>query len=161
MVNDDQLRKVMRQHGWRDSDISDTAGFHSNDNNIYLLRGNEWSQLHEMAHAAGIVDKDLAPWITEGITECVAADIAKKKKWKHRGTYPEFVRIVRKDLAPTLGLTTMQIGQVVAAAPAHAGRDLSKRLSLRTNIPARTWYKAIGPGAATPGQFNRLLEKAT
>jgi len=160
VVNDKGLRKVMRGHGWRDTEISDTAGFHSQDNVIYLLRGNEWSQLHELVHAAGVVDKDLAPWVTEGITEAVAQDIAKKKKWKHHSTYPEYVEIVRKKLAPALGLTPLQLGEIVAAAPKQAGRNLARRLSLRTQIPAQHCYKALGPGNLSPQKFTALLKKA-
>lgn len=160
VVDHGGLRKVMRGHGWRDAEINDTAGFHSQDNVIYLLRGNEWSQLHELVHAAGVIDKDLAPWITEGITEAVAQDIAKKKKWKHRETYPEYVRVIRKQLAPAAGLTTLQVGEIVAAAPQRAGRDLARRLAIRTNIPERTWYKAIGPGSLSPAKFKSLVKKA-
>ena len=161
VVGDSDLRSVMRGHGWRDKEINDTAGFHSQDNVIYLLHGNEWSQLHELVHAAGVVDKDLSPWITEGVTEAVAEDIAKKKKWKHHSTYPQYVKVVGKDLAPALGLSVMDIGAIVAAAPARAGRDLSRRLALRTNIAQNKWYKVIGPGSLSPQKFTTLLTKAS
>jgi len=161
VVNDKALRKVMRGHGWRDAEISDTAGFHSQDNVIYLLRGNEWSQLHELVHAAGVVDKDLCPWATEGITEAVAQDIAKQKKWKHHSTYPEYVKIVRTKLAPALGLKPLQVGEIVASDPKHAGRNLAKRLSLRTQIPERQWYKTLGPGNLSPQKFTTLLAQAS
>jgi hypothetical protein len=156
IVNSNGLKKVMRRHGWRDAEINDTAGFHGQDNRIYLLRGNEWSLLHELVHAAGIVDKDLASWLTEGLTEAVAEDIAKQKQWEHRSTYPRYVKIVRQQVAPALGLTVAQIGEIVAAQPARAGRDLAQRLALRTSVPLRQWYKAIGPGATSPEAFTRL-----
>ena len=160
IVDPHGLKQVMRTHGWRDAEINDTAGFHSQDNVIYLLQGNEWSQLHELVHAAGIVDKDLAPWATEGITEAVAEDIAKKKKWKHRSTYPRYVKIVREELCPALGLTVLQVGELVAAQPSKAGRELSQRLAVRTNVPVRTWYKALGPGVLGPEKFTKTLRRA-
>lgn len=160
IVNPTQLQRVMQAHGWRDQEISDTAGFHSQDNVIYLLQGNEWSQLHELVHAAGIVDKDIAPWATEGITEAVAEDIAKKKKWKHHSTYPAYVTIVRKQLAPALGLTVLQIGQIVAAQPARAGRNISERLATRhPGTKARTWYKGLSRGVTGPEPFQAQLKK--
>ena len=157
VVNHQGMQQVMKRHGWRDAEISDTAGFHSQDNRIYLLRDNEWSLLHELVHAAGVVDKNLASWITEGITEAVAQDIAKQKKWEHRETYPEYVRVVRKELGPAIGLTAVQMGAIVAAKPSDAGRELARRLALRTNQPQRAWYKTIGPGSSSPEKFRRLV----
>ena len=157
VVNRQGMQQVMKRHGWRDAEISDTAGFHSQDNRIYLLRDNEWSLLHELVHAAGVVDKNLASWITEGITEAVAQDIAKQKKWEHRETYPEYVRVVRKELGPAIGLTAVQMGSIVAAKPSDAGRELARRLALRTNQPQRAWYKTIGPGSSSPEKFRRLV----
>jgi hypothetical protein len=157
VVSQDGMRRVMRTHGWRDAEIDDTAGFHTQDNKIYLLRGNEWSLLHELVHAAGVVDKDLASWVTEGITEAAAEDIAKSKGMQHRATYPQYVKIVRQQLAPALGLTPMQVAEVVAARPSKAGRDLASRLALRSDVSARSWYKAIGPGATSPEAFLRLM----
>lgn len=160
IVSHTALKRVMKRHGWRDAEINDTAGFHAQDSSIYLLRGNEWSQLHEMVHAAGIIDKDLAPWVTEGITEAVAQDIAKKKKWKHQETYPEYVRVVRKELAPALGLTPLQIGEIVASHPQRAGHELARRLAIRSNLPDKTWYKAIGPGSLSPRAFRSAIQRA-
>jgi len=156
IVSQNGMRRVMKTHGWRDAEINDTAGFHTQDNRVYLLRGNEWSLLHELVHAAGVIDKDLASWVTEGITEAAAEDIAKANGLDHRSTYPKFVKIVRQQLSPALGLTPTQLAEVVASQPNKAGRNLSERLAVRTGLSARKWYKTLGPGVASPSAYTHL-----
>jgi len=165
VVSINGLRRIMRQHGWRDAEIDGTAGFHGEDGVISLREGDEWSQLHEQVHAAGIVDQGLAPWLTEGLTEAVAQEIARSKGLKHHPTYPTEVRAVKTKLAPMLGTTVLDLGkQVTAACRANKrqqacqqiGRTLAQQLQDRTGVRATSWYKTIGPGAMGREQFMKL-----
>ena len=160
VVNEGHLAQVMKRHGWRDQDIQQTAGFHGEDNVIYLLQNQEWTLLHELVHAAGVIDRDLASWITEGITEAVAQAVAHKGSMSHHETYPKYVKIVKTKLAPAAGLSIPELGRLVATQPKRAGRHLADLLHTRhPSISAATWYKAIGPGVVTDEPLLRLVRK--
>jgi len=152
IVNGAQLRSVMQQHGWSAGEIGDTAGFHTEQGTILLRRGDEWSLLHELVHAAGVVDKDLAPWLVEGITEAAAQAVAQHHGWKHTPTYPEEVTFVVKTVGPAARLNAVGLAKLVAAAPKTAGRRLATRLAQGRGGRAEDWYRAIGP---TGGDFTQ------
>jgi hypothetical protein len=160
IVNRAGLRRVMRKHGWSDKDISGTAGFHTEDQRILLAPDGAWSLLHELVHAAGITDKDLAPWLAEGITEATAQEVAKSNQMKHHPTYEREVEIVRNKLAPATNTTVIELGRMVARRPEAAGKSLSHLLAKRSSLNATQWYKTIGPGVLTPDPFLKLLRKA-
>ena len=160
VVNKVGLRRVMRKHGWSDRDIDGTAGFHTQDQRILLAEDGQWSLLHELVHAAGITDRDLAPWLTEGITEATAQEIAKTNGISHHPTYDKEVGIVREKLAPATGLGVTSLGRLVAHNPGHAGRKLAQILAKRhSSISTMQWYKTIGPGVLSPQPFLKLLRR--
>jgi hypothetical protein len=160
VVNESHLTQVMKRHGWKDTDIKQTAGFHGEDNVIYLLQHQEWTLLHELVHAAGVVDRDLASWLTEGLTEAVAQDVAHKRNWTHHPTYPQYVKIVRNKVAPAAALSIPQLGRLVAVAPKQAGHHLAQKLHQEyPSISTSTWYKALGPGVLTPAPLEKILRK--
>lgn len=161
VVNKAGLRRVMRKHGWSDADADGTAGFHTQDQRILLAQDGQWSLLHELVHAAGVTDKDMAQWLTEGITEATAQEIAKQSGMSHRPTYDKEVDIVKKKLAPALGMGVTSIGKLVVRDPARAGRQLSKILAQRhPKVSWAQWYKTIGPGVLGPEPFIKLLRRA-
>lgn len=162
IVNGSQLRNVMQQHGWSAGEIGDTAGFHTEQGAILLRRGDEWSLLHELVHAAGVVDKDMAPWLVEGITEAAAQAVAGHHGWKHTPTYPEEVTFVVKTVGPAARLNAVGLAKLVAAAPQTAGRRLAQRLAQGRGGSAENWYAVVGPrgGDFTQGRkgFTKLLK---
>ncbi len=168
IANAAELGAVMQQHGWKAHEVAGTAGFHTEPHcdffrnctpgDVIIREGNDWSLLHEFVHAAGVVDKSLAPWITEGITEAVAQDIAAGEGWEHHPTYAQEVRVVREKLAPALSMSVLDLGRMVVNDPSAAGRDLSKRLSKAVGGSSARWYNAVGPGAADSRRFNTALQ---
>ena len=143
------LRKVMRAHGWRDAEIQGTAGFHtepvrgSKDGDILLERKNAWALLHEMIHAAGVVDHDLTVWLTEGITEATAQVVAKHNGWKHVSTYPTEVAFVQRMLAPATGWSVLEIARAVVKNPRAAATTLGNRLAQQRGGHAHVWAKRL------------------
>ncbi len=170
IANAAELGAVMQKHGWKDHEVAGTAGFHTEPNcnlfgkckpgDILVREGHDWSLLHEFVHAAGVVDKSLAPWITEGITEAVAQAIAEGEGWTHHPTYPDEVDVVREKLAPSLGLTVLDLGRLVVDDPAAAGRDIAKRMSAAVGGSSSRWYNAVGPGAQDARRFTKALQTA-
>ena len=148
IVGDKALRTAMHKHGWKDEDIDGTAGFHTADHTILIRPGSEWSILHELFHAAGIVDRSLGSAIIEGITEACAQDAAKQNGIKHRPTYPAEVKTVRL-LAATLGKTPLDLGRQVVDAPEKVGHTLSSEIGYTLGLSPARIYQIIGPGNTT------------
>ena len=166
IANAAELGAVMQRHGWKAHEVAGTAGFHTEPHctfkgctpgDILVREGNDWSLLHEFVHAAGIIDKSLAPWITEGITEAVAQEIAAGEGWSHHPTYPMEVALVRTKVAPLLGLSILDLGRLVVDDPPGAGRKLARRLSSAVGGTTSRWYNAVGPGAQDTRRFKKAL----
>lgn len=170
IANAAELSAVMQKHGWKAHEVSGTAGFHTEPNctlrgctpgDVIIREGNDWSLLHEFVHAAGVVDRSLAPWITEGITEAVAQEIAAIEGWEHHPTYPHEVTVVREKLAPNISMTVLEVGQLVVNDPTAAGRELAKKMSEGVGGSTTRWYNAVGPGAADSRRFTKALQAAS
>ena len=167
IVNHSEMRAVMRGHGWKAAEIDGTAGFHTEPHckwgkckpgDILLAEGNEWALLHEMVHATDVVDKELAAWLTEGITEACAQDIAKVQGWDHVPTYPREVQFVRAELSPALKMSIMDMGKLIGSNPDEAGQNFAKALASHRGGAWRKWYKALGPGSNDHQRLRRLLK---
>jgi len=156
MVNGQQLRRVMGGYGWSSQEVAETAGFHDPSRRIWLRHGNADSLTHELWHAVGIIDKDLAVWLCEGLTEATAQDDDKLHGIKHRSTYPEWVRLVRTRFAPLAGMTVLKLAAFVVSSPRNAGVRLAQHLQQRTGVPQARWYQVIGPGSNDPRDFLAL-----
>lgn len=158
MTRSDELRTVMRQHGWRDVEIDGTAGFHTEDGQILLRAGEAWPLLHELVHAAGVTDAGVAVWLAEGLTEAVAQDIAAANGWKHHATYPQEVETVRRHLVGATGLSVLDLAKLAAQAKRHFGWVLAQRLAERTQGDPARWYTTIAPGAQDSGFFRAAVQ---
>lgn len=156
IVGDKAMRAVMHKHGWKDADIDGTAGFHTEDQQILIREGDEWSLLHELFHAARITDRSLGSAIVEGLTEACAQDTARANGKVHHPTYPDEVRTVRK-LCHTLGVKPLDLGRRVADNPEKIGHTLAIELGQRLGISPGVVYKTIGVGVSDPTKLANLL----
>jgi hypothetical protein len=157
VVNRGALMRVMNKHGWSRQEVEGTAGFHTEDHRLLIHKGDEWAILHEMVHAAGIIDKDMARWLCEGLTEAVAQDIAKKKKWRHSPTYASEVKLVRTTLCPLVNMKPVELAQVCVARPRSGGRAVAALLQKHTGVPRQRWLSTIGPKVESPHDFKALV----
>ena len=149
VVGPRDLSAVMQAHGWSKDEIEGTAGFHTQDDSILVLQGEEWSVLHELVHAAGVIDVSLAPWLAEGLTEAVAQLAAAKNRWAHHTTYADEVAMIRDRLCPALGMSVQELGRLVASDPRGAAQAIAARLAQNQGSPVDSWLKVIRQDAST------------
>lgn len=159
VVGQREMQKVMGQHGWSAREVNGTAGFHTEDGRILLATDGTWSQLHEMVHAAGVTNESLGTWSTEGITEASAQDIAKARQWKHVPTYQQEVSVIRKQLAPALGISVLDLGRLVAKDPKGARRRIAVGLVQKVGGNGRRWEATLGPSSTSSAAFERELRR--
>ena len=112
-----------------------------------------------MVHATDVVDRSLSQWLTEGINEATAQEIATAEGWDHVPTYPLEVDFVREALAPALGMPVLDLAKLVISDPDGAGKKLADMLSERYGLTRRRWYKSLGPGSHDPTKLKNLLKE--
>ena len=112
LVQPSAMGAIMSKHGWNKDDARGVVGFQVKDD-IYVLTTTPWTVLHELVHKAGINADRLSRYVAEGLTEAIASDLRQSAD-EHQPTYPEETRWVRETLLPVLGLTPIQLGQVLA-----------------------------------------------
>ena len=114
LVEPSAMGKVMENHGWNRDDARGVVGFQVKDD-IYVLNTTPWTVRHELVHKAGINADRMSRYVAEGLTEAIAGDLRQSPD-EHQPTYPEETRWVKETLLPTLGLTAIQLGQILAKA---------------------------------------------
>jgi len=149
------LQAVMLEHGWRADEIDGTAGFHTEGKpgDILIRQGDEWSVLHELVHAAGVVDQGMATWLCEAITEATAQDIAAEQGITHHATYPREVKVLRERLVPVLQAAgylpqekpIFALARRVVRNPTLATKDIVQTLQKQIGGPWGRWIGALGP----------------
>jgi hypothetical protein len=112
LVQPSAMGDIMSKHGWNKDDARGVVGFQVKDD-IYVLTTTPWTVLHELVHKAGINADRLSRYVAEGLTEAISSDLRQSAD-EHQPTYPEETRWVRETLLPLLGLTPIQLGQVLA-----------------------------------------------
>jgi len=166
IVGPADLRSVMNSHGWRDAEINGTAGFHTEPScnllgrctpgDILIRKGNEWSLLHELVHAAGI-DKGLSSWFIEGLTEATAQHIAEAHGLKHHPTYFTEVEQVKTIICPTLGVDVPALARMVLASPKRVARTIAAGLSASLGDSEQSWFNAVGHTAGSVADFKKAV----
>lgn len=184
IASEDDLRTVMRKHGWADAEIDGTIGFHSDDKcsglfrkncrpgDILLREGYEASVLHELVHAAGVVDKYVSVWLCEGITEATAQDIATALKVPQHPTYPAEVRCVRDIVLPAMqaagrlpaapnaeATPVMALAHGIVLHPNRTVTAITQSLDAQYGGGAASWYNVVGPAATSVRHFELYVDR--
>jgi hypothetical protein len=154
LVEPSVMGQIMVKHGWNKDDARGVVGFQVKDD-IYVLTSTPWTVLHELVHKAGINADRMSRYIAEGLTEAIAADLRQSPD-EHQPTYPEETRWVRETLLPILGMTPIQLGQVLAKAH-DAPRALADLLlKKRPNLDRTALLDQLRPQYANRPSLNRV-----
>ena len=107
-----------------------------------------------MIHATGVIDRWMATWLCEAITEATAQEIAAKMGFLHYPTYPEEVGLLRDKLVPALQITGLLPAKdpILALArlslhPKALVRDMTVHLAGRMGGGVNRWRHVLGPEA--------------
>lgn len=154
LVEPSAMGSIMAKNGWNQDDAKNVVGFQVKDD-IYVLTTTPWTVLHELVHKAGINADRLSRYVAEGLTEAIAADLRQSED-EHRPTYPEETQWVRGTLLPLLGMTSIQLGQVVAKA-SDAPRALADLIvQKRPDLDRSTLVDELRPQRTGRPSLNRV-----
>ena len=165
IVGPREMGRTLRQHDWpEDTDPNEFYGFHTDDGRILVQ--DDRSVLHERIHDAGVDDRHIARWICEALSEEVAEHLHRTHGFPWVRTYPEYRRLLHEHLLAPLGLTGVQLAQLVARPPDNVRMDrwLASRLAAagpRLRGQERALRRALGHDAGDdPQPLLRLLPPA-
>ena len=131
IVDEAGMAEVMAKAGWSRNQAAGVVGFHHR-NQVWVLTGRSWTVLHELIHQAGVNADRLASFVAEGLTEAIAREICQPRgncrPDEHRPTYPQETRWVQEELLPALGMSAVELGQVIVRAK-NAPRALAKLMA--------------------------------
>jgi hypothetical protein len=153
IVETSEMGRVMGKHGWNQDDSRGVVGFQVG-NDIYVLRQASWSVLHELVHKAGINADRLSRYVAEGLTEAISADLRQSAD-EHQPTYPEETRWVRETLLPLLGLTPIQLGQVLAKSDDPPRKLAEMIVAKRPDLSRSALVDELRPQRTGRPSFNR------
>jgi len=153
LVQPSAMGNIMSQHGWNRDDARGVVGFQVKDD-IYVLTTTPWTVLHELVHKAGINADRLSRYVAEGLTEAIAADLRQSAD-EHQPTYPEETRWVRETLLPVLGLTPIQLGQVLAKSDDPPRKLAEMIVAKRSDLDRSRLVDELRPQRTGRPSFNR------
>jgi len=153
IVDEDGMAKAMGRAGWSRNETRGVVGFQI-DKEVFVLDRAPWTVLHELIHRAGVNSDRLSRFVAEGLTEAIAREL-KTSPDEHQPTYPKETRWVQEVLLPRLGMTAVQLGQVVAKA-SNAPRALAKLMAKASKTASESdLVAALQPQRAEVPSFNR------
>ena len=156
LVEPSMMGSIMQKHGWNKDDARGVVGFQVKDD-IYVLTSTPWTVLHELVHKAGINADRMSRYIAEGLTEAIAADLRQSAD-EHQPTYPEETRWVRETLLPILGMTPIQLGQVLAKADDPPRKLADMLVEKRPSLDRAALLDQLRPQYASRPSLNRTAE---
>ena len=159
LVQPSAMGDIMSKHGWNKDDARGVVGFQVKDD-IYVLTTTPWTVLHELVHKAGINADRLSRYVAEGLTEAIASDLRQSAD-EHQPTYPEETRWVRETLLPVLGLTPIQLGQVLAKADDPPRKLAEMIVAKRPDLNRSALVDELRPQRTGRPSFNRSAPSAT
>lgn len=159
LVQPSAMGNIMSQHGWNKDDARGVVGFQVKDD-IYVLTTTPWTVLHELVHKAGINADRLSRYVAEGLTEAIAADLRQSAD-EHQPTYPEETRWVRETLLPVLGLTPIQLGQVLAKSDDPPRKLAEMIVAKRSDLDRSRLVDELRPQRTGRPSFNRTSSGTT
>jgi len=159
LVQPSAMGDIMSKHGWNKDDARGVVGFQVKDD-IYVLTTTPWTVLHELVHKAGINADRLSRYVAEGLTEAIAADLRQIAD-EHQPTYPEETRWVRETLLPVLGLTPIQLGQVLAKSDDPPRKLAEMIVAKRSDLDRSRLVDELRPQRTGRPSFNRTSSGTT
>jgi ADP-ribose pyrophosphatase YjhB (NUDIX family) len=96
--------------------LGGVAAIRTPDGKIYLREGHESSGLHEVVHAAGLLEDNVSTYINEGMTQAVAEHIADTHSLTIPRTYRDEVKFVHEYLVPATGKPLPELARGYAGA---------------------------------------------
>jgi hypothetical protein len=156
LVEPSMMGSIMQKHGWNKDDARGVVGFQVKDD-IYVLTSTPWTVLHELVHKAGINADRMSRYIAEGLTEAIAADLRQSAD-EHQPTYPEETRWVKETLLPILGMTPIQLGQVLAKAEDPPRKLADMLVQKRPSLDRAALLDQLRPQYASRPSLNRTAE---
>ena len=157
LVEPSMMGTIMAKHGWNKDDARGVVGFQVKDD-IYVLTSTPWTVLHELVHKAGINADRMSRYIAEGLTEAIAADLRQSSD-EHQPTYPEETRWVRETLLPLLGMTPIQLGQVLAKADDPPRKLADMLVEKRPSLDRTALLDQLRPQYASRPSLNRTADR--
>ena len=159
LVQPSAMGNIMSQHGWNKDDARGVVGFQVKDD-IYVLTTTPWTVLHELVHKAGINADRISRYVAEGLTEAIAADLRQSAD-EHQPTYPEETRWVKETLLPVLGLTPIQLGQVLAKSDDPPRKLAEMIVAKRSDLDRSRLVDELRPQRTGRPSFNRTSSGTT
>ena len=159
LVQPSAMGNIMSQHGWNRDDARGVVGFQVKDD-IYVLTTTPWTVLHELVHKAGINADRLSRYVAEGLTEAIAGDLRQSAD-EHPPTYPEETRWVKETLLPVLGLTPIQLGQVLAKSDDPPRKLAEMIVAKRPDLDRSRLVDELRPQRTGRPSFNRTSSGTT
>ena len=159
LVQPSAMGNIMSQHGWNRDDARGVVGFQVKDD-IYVLTTTPWTVLHELVHKAGINADRLSRYVAEGLTEAIAGDLRQSAD-EHQPTYPEETRWVKETLLPVLGLTPVQLGQVLAKSDDPPRKLAEMIIAKRPDLDRSRLVDELRPQRTGRPSFNRTSSGTT
>lgn len=153
LVQPSAMGDIMSKHGWNKDDARGVVGFQVKDD-IYVLTTTPWTVLHELVHKAGINADRLSRYVAEGLTEAISSDLRQSAD-EHQPTYPEETRWVRETLLPLLGLTPIQLGQVLAKSDDPPRKLAEMIVAKRPDLNRSALVDELRPQRTGRPSFNR------
>ena len=153
LVQPSAMGDIMSKHGWNKDDARGVVGFQVKDD-IYVLTTTPWTVLHELVHKAGINADRLSRYVAEGLTEAISSDLRQSAD-EHQPTYPEETRWVRETLLPLLGLTPIQLGQVLAKSDDPPRKLAEMIVAKRPDLSRSSLVDELRPQRTGRPSFNR------
>lgn len=153
LVQPSAMGDIMSKHGWNKDDARGVVGFQVKDD-IYVLTTTPWTVLHELVHKAGINADRISRYVAEGLTEAISSDLRQSAD-EHQPTYPEETRWVRETLLPLLGLTPIQLGQVLAKSDDPPRKLAEMIVAKRPDLSRSALVDELRPQRTGRPSFNR------
>ena len=153
LVQPSAMGDIMSKHGWNKDDARGVVGFQVKDD-IYVLTTTPWTVLHELVHKAGINADRLSRYVAEGLTEAISSDLRQSAD-EHQPTYPEETRWVRETLLPLLGLTPIELGQVLAKSDDPPRKLAEMIVAKRPDLSRSSLVDELRPQRTGRPSFNR------
>lgn len=153
IVNQDEMTRVMGKVGWNVSETKGVVGFHIDDQ-VYILKGEDWTTLHELIHRAGINSDRINMCLAEGLTELIASEL-KISADEYQPTYPSEQRWV-KEILKRLQMTPIELGKIIvhSASPPITIADLFIAKGI-TRKPRHNVIAFLQPQVSNVSNMNR------
>jgi hypothetical protein len=154
IVDEAGMARVMGSAGWSRGDANGVVGFQLGKD-VYVLDGAPWTTLHELVHRAGINADRLNRFVAEGLTEAVAEQLRKSPD-EHRPTYPREVAWIKGRLLPSLGMSAVQLGRIIAQSSDPPRTLAALMAKAKPGVDEGALRAQLAPQKPDEPSFNRL-----